>query len=102
MFDEGDALAVDGVDQVFGIGVAVALFEQATEFFGARGVEEDVESVGLFAEEVGCAAAYHYGIAFLGDSGSDLLHQGNHAVGIEGLSAESRTAFVTAAPESFG
>src|SRR5215469_17682709 len=56
MLDEGDALAIDGIDQILGIGLGFAKFHLAADFFRIGGVEKDVKSVAAGAQEIGSAA----------------------------------------------
>ncbi len=87
VLDEGDALAVHGVDGIFGVGFPHPLFPQAAEFLGTGRVEKDVEGVATFAEKEGSAASDKDGISLLGDPASDLFHHFDHVIGIENVAA---------------
>ncbi len=101
-FDEGGAVAVDGVEAVVGFVAGEAGGEEAAEFFLAGGVEEDAEDVVAFAEEVGGAAADEDAIAAGGRIEDDAFHHGGHAIGVEGFDAfDGEAALEAAAEEDF-
>ncbi len=61
---------------------------QAANFLRTRRVEKDVEGVRAFAQEVGSAATDYDCVALFSNPTGDLLHHGNHAIGIESLIAQ--------------
>ncbi len=65
VFDVGDALTVDGIDEILGRRLGAALLPDAADFFGARSVKKYVEGIGLLAQEERRAAADYDSIPFL-------------------------------------
>ena len=61
-----------------------------------------MECVRAFAQEVGSAATDYDCVPLFSNSTGDVLHHGNHAIGIESLIAQGRGALITASPENFG
>src|SRR5258708_4468384 len=102
MFNEADSLTIDGIDQILRVSFLSSILQKATNFFRARRVEKDMKGVRLLLQEERCAAADHYGIPFLSNFWSDLLHHRYHTVGVEDLIFQHGAALVAAAPKSLG
>jgi hypothetical protein len=101
-FDEGGAVAVDGIEAAVGFLAGEAGREEAAEFFLAGGVEEDAERVVTITKEVRGAAADEDAVPTGGRVEDDAFHHGGHAISVEGFDAvDGEAALEAAAEENF-
>src|SRR5207248_7609776 len=66
MFDEKHALAINGINQVFGIVQALSQILKTTEFVASRRVEKHVKYVWTFPQKIWRATANDHAIAAFG------------------------------------
>src|SRR5882724_9329057 len=100
---EFDAVTVDGVDQLFGFSIAVAYQAQSPNLLRPGSVEEYVEGVRAFAQEIGSAPPDYDAISRGCDPGHDFLSDGHKAIRVKrGRVRHRHGAFVTGAPKCLG
>src|SRR6202040_2927401 len=103
MLYEFDAVTVDGVDQLFGFSIAVADQAQSPNLLRPGSVEEYVEGVRAFSQEIGSAPADDDAISRGRDPGHDFLSDGHKAIRVKrGSVRHGHGALVTAAPKCLG
>src|SRR3954468_1730590 len=96
-----DPFSINEIDQFLRFPLRMPFSYRAPNLFRSRRIQEHVEYVRILSKEIWCAAAHDNCIPFVCDAVQDLLHHGDHAIGIEDLASERCAALIAATPEHF-